>query len=1274
MANSDGLVSTAMGRTAICTIIAKNYLPHARTLMESVKRFHPECQRFVLLTDHVDRYFEPAEEDFVLDLSEDVTIPKNRLMHFKYRLLELNTAVKPYYLADLFRRYGFEKIVYLDPDIMLFDRLDPIFEALDTATITLTPHLTGILDDNRMPDEWSILASGAYNLGFIGVRRCATVDAFLTWWQRKLYNDCISDIERNLFTDQRWIDLVPGMFPDVCILHDEGLNVAYWNLLHRRITRDEGAYRVNGVPLRFFHFSGFQADNPDAVSRYQDRYRIPNLGRSQLLFEAYRAALFTNGYHDAKDWPYWFGRFTSGEPIPDIGRRVVRDDEQFQAMLTGAYDPDSERRIIAYLNASYDRGADGKVLISRLAYAIYRRREDVQAAFPDPLDQDRLRFARWFVTSGQEQYDLASLFIDPVITSLNKHEDRRDATPTTGADDTRLEDPKIAVEAVATILRRSRGAINSAQRNVTTALESVPEVTPVIIISLAGEEIDRVKDLDTILADASVPVLVAHRTASHNAAAWPTESVHERATYVSLPDAIPAGEALNLICTWCAPRDVVLLSANAIAPPGWFQRLQTVAMGDATIATATTLTNGDSTLSIGWQDWRLRRDLRHEDVPTVDARIQQYALPLRPYLAATGDHCVYIRRTALSAVGRFDSLAESERDAVRDFCTRATVMGFGHVLADDVYLAQRRASASTKSDDVWASGNPRTAPSRADAPDPASLHYLSLERARAALTGYQIAIDATCVDDTSNGTQVVVLELIRALAARRPKRTHITVLLADGTPRQALLGVDEGVDRVMRASDLDRPEHPTFDLIYRPFQVSGISQLAFMRRVATRCVVSELDFIAYTNPSYFPTADNWKLFQRLTQAAFASVDGMTYISQYVADTAYVLGVGHLIDAERQCVTYLGTDHATRGVEARPPMEHGCFADSPFLLILGANFPHKNRAYGIRLLHALATRYNWPGHLVLAGSSAPFGGIDETELVRREFPDLCERVHDLGMISEPAKRWLLENAALVVYPSIQEGFGFIPFEAAAAGTPTLATRMTSIPEMLGPDVSYLDSLDPGDDAAVAWSLLSDPDIASAQVTRIRASAKSFRWEGVADRTWDFIANLLQRPPRRIVGPVFDNLLPEELDRRMQSMIEEKDRYAEAVIAQKDAYIEAIIQQKDEYIKAVIQQSDRLIDALREDIRERERVVTDLRQAGDAAEEVITALQDACALKDAHIGRLESRAQILEREILPWKNAIITDLEATVRDLSSSKAVQVSRAIQRINAQAQRRLRI
>jgi hypothetical protein len=244
-------------RTAAFSIISPNYRHFARVLMASLQRHHPEWDRFVLIVGETASTVREGELFTSIPI-EELSLPHPRQFCFRYTILELNTAVKPWGFEHLFAR-GYDRVLYFDPDIQLFTGLDELDPA---AFLTLTPHLTGSIPGDDHPSERSILLAGTYNLGFLGVTRHPDLERFLRWWQEKLEFQCIVDTAHGLFVDQKWMDLAPGLFRDVAILRHEGYNVAYWNLRQRTL---DGMF-VNGKPLRFFHFSGVDPAFPTQVS------------------------------------------------------------------------------------------------------------------------------------------------------------------------------------------------------------------------------------------------------------------------------------------------------------------------------------------------------------------------------------------------------------------------------------------------------------------------------------------------------------------------------------------------------------------------------------------------------------------------------------------------------------------------------------------------------------------------------------------------------------------------------------------------------------------------------------------------------------------------------------------------------------------------------------------------------------------------------------------------------------------------------------------------
>jgi glycosyltransferase involved in cell wall biosynthesis len=105
----------------------------------------------------------------------------------------------------------------------------------------------------------------------------------------------------------------------------------------------------------------------------------------------------------------------------------------------------------------------------------------------------------------------------------------------------------------------------------------------------------------------------------------------------------------------------------------------------------------------------------------------------------------------------------------------------------------------------------------------------------------------------------------------------------------------------------------------------------------------------------------------------------------------------------------------------------------------------------------------------------------------------------GPVSEDVLVGLYQRAVALVYPSLYEGFGLPALEAMACGTPVVAARAGSLPEVVGDDGLLVES---GDWLAMADAivmLLTDADRRQAQRERGLARAAGFSWDRTARQT-------------------------------------------------------------------------------------------------------------------------------------------------------------------------------
>lgn len=314
----------------VFTSCTNNYIPKARVLASSLKKFHPDWEFCLLLGETPPQGFDIQQEPFDRILFfEDIHIPEYHAWLFRHRVVEICTAAKGpalNYFVSIERQ---KKVIYLDPDIMVLNSLSPLEKLLDEHDILLTPHQLAPQQSHQaiLDNEICSLKHGIYNLGFVAVAGRDQGYTFSQWWSNRLYSFCYDDIPNGLFTDQRWCDLAPAFFPHLHIIRDPGYNAATWNLTDREITQDEGGrFMANKLPLRFYHFTGYDSGAGQRMAEIYGK-KMPAVAE---LWKIYASQLesFDHATLKREKWRGMF--FDDGTPISDDMRFCYRNSRELQ--------------------------------------------------------------------------------------------------------------------------------------------------------------------------------------------------------------------------------------------------------------------------------------------------------------------------------------------------------------------------------------------------------------------------------------------------------------------------------------------------------------------------------------------------------------------------------------------------------------------------------------------------------------------------------------------------------------------------------------------------------------------------------------------------------------------------------------------------------------------------------------------------------------------------------------------------------------------------------
>ena len=322
----------------VFTTCALNFVPCAKLLARSVEKHLPDAKFVFVLTDEKPEDFNLEDEGlgevlYLEDFQEELGNPRG--WAFGHTIMELATAIKPFTAAKLMERSDCDAVMFFDPDCVLFGDLADLRQAIKEHSVVLTPHASELhVDKDWLFFEMNPLKVGSFNLGYFGFQNNNTGRAVAHWWRYRLKELCMIDPDRGLFTDQKWMDLLPGYIDDIKVMREPVYNIARWNTFQRKITKQGDTYLANGSPVEFIHFSGFYKIGPYVQGLYDkssepliEEDSLEVLQELSLWYSEQLADVRTQAIYSAP-WP--FGLYKNGEEISEADRRRYRNSLELQ--------------------------------------------------------------------------------------------------------------------------------------------------------------------------------------------------------------------------------------------------------------------------------------------------------------------------------------------------------------------------------------------------------------------------------------------------------------------------------------------------------------------------------------------------------------------------------------------------------------------------------------------------------------------------------------------------------------------------------------------------------------------------------------------------------------------------------------------------------------------------------------------------------------------------------------------------------------------------------
>jgi hypothetical protein len=314
----------------IGTVVNASGLPRARLMAASVKRSMPGTTVVVCLVERSPVEPLPDIDRIVIakDISAFIGFRDFDSYLFKFNSLQCATAMKGQLISYLLKAFpAEEQIVYLDPEMYVFQPFNEIWQMLSNYDIVLSPHHLETSDPWDCSREIGTLQDGTFSSALVAVRNSAEGRHFADWWVKMTSGD-FHEQPQGLYIDQPYLNSVP-IFYHAGILRHPGYNLAFWNLHEhcRQLYWVEDQYFM--TDWTSFHCANF--NNYAGLLDSNMNTFIPDNWVYAQMWKNYKQDLEPLlPRHSPFSWSYDF--FYSGEKISDATRLRYREAKKHRSV------------------------------------------------------------------------------------------------------------------------------------------------------------------------------------------------------------------------------------------------------------------------------------------------------------------------------------------------------------------------------------------------------------------------------------------------------------------------------------------------------------------------------------------------------------------------------------------------------------------------------------------------------------------------------------------------------------------------------------------------------------------------------------------------------------------------------------------------------------------------------------------------------------------------------------------------------------------------------
>ncbi len=297
------------------------------------------------------------------------------------------------------------------------------------------------------------------------------------------------------------------------------------------------------------------------------------------------------------------------------------------------------------------------------------------------------------------------------------------------------------------------------------------------------------------------------------------------------------------------------------------------------------------------------------------------------------------------------------------------------------------------------------------------------------------------------------------------------------------------------------------DIYHRTYQTNNYFELMELL-LAKKSVFTFHDLISCKYPEYFPNKTDYNRYVRCMKLALNFSDRIIAISESAKkDVIDTFG----ISKDKIDVVYHGLDF--NKFRKIPDDQLQIFRrefslPEKYLLYVGTDYPHKNLVNFFAAFAMIMDKdYMKDYYIVVAGNIFYTFGHD---YLKEYIAPINKRLIRFPYFPDSKIAHLYNAAAMFVYPSLYEGFGFPVLEAFACETPLICSNASSLPEVAGEAAYMVDAREPVEIAEAIMDIVGNPSLRASLIEKGKRRVKMFSWEKCAKETFYVYKRALEGP--------------------------------------------------------------------------------------------------------------------------------------------------------------------